>query len=148
MRVGAVNITLSYWCMSPGIAMKNFVREEKIGSVLLTSGTLSPLDTFANELQIPFPIRLENDHVVDRRQIIVSCVSAGPGNCPLDSSFKCRDEPRYKQDLGYTVVQFLKLIPGGVLMFFPSYVVMKSIIDFWKSSKQSKFVIPFQFKGL
>ncbi len=36
----------------------------RLRSFLLTSGTLSPLDTFAAELQLPFPMRLENPHVI------------------------------------------------------------------------------------
>ena len=37
-------------------------------SILLTSGTLSPLDSFAHELGLPFPIRLENPHVIAKEQ--------------------------------------------------------------------------------
>lgn len=40
-----------------------------VRSVLLTSGTLSPLDTFAHELQLPFKISLENPHVIDPSQV-------------------------------------------------------------------------------
>lgn len=40
-----------------------------VRSVLLTSGTLSPLDSFAHELQLPFRISLENPHVVDPSQV-------------------------------------------------------------------------------
>jgi hypothetical protein len=42
---------LSWWCFNPGIAMEEFA---KLGvqSVILTSGTLSPLDSFAFELNL------------------------------------------------------------------------------------------------
>ena len=40
----------------------------KVRCVLLTSGTLSPLDSFAQELQLEFPISLENPHVIDESQ--------------------------------------------------------------------------------
>ncbi len=46
-----------------------------------------------------------------------------------------RDTPAYKHELGLTVVNFCRIIPGGVLCFFPSYQTMQSCIDFWKSSK-------------
>ena len=52
--------------------MKRFVTEQSIQTVILTSGTLSPMDSFAAELALPFPIRLENDHVVHQSQ--VSCL--------------------------------------------------------------------------
>ena len=41
----------------------------QVRCMLLTSGTLSPLDTFAAELQLPFPITLENPHVIDASQV-------------------------------------------------------------------------------
>lgn len=46
-----------------------------VRSVLLTSGTLSPLDSFAQELQLPFKISLENPHVIDPSQVCLCPVS-------------------------------------------------------------------------
>ena len=68
--------TLSYWCFSSGISMRA-LQTLRVRSVLLTSGTLSPLDSFANELQLPFPITLENPHVIDRSQVRVSSSAMG-----------------------------------------------------------------------
>ena len=68
--------TLSYWCFSSGISMRA-LQTLRVRSVLLTSGTLSPLDSFANELQLPFPITLENPHVIDRSQVRVRSGTMG-----------------------------------------------------------------------
>lgn len=38
-------------------------------SVILTSGTLSPMSTFSSELGTTFPIQLEANHVVGRSQV-------------------------------------------------------------------------------
>lgn len=43
--------TLSWWCFNPGIAMQEFSKMG-VGSIILTSGTLSPLDSFAQELKL------------------------------------------------------------------------------------------------
>ena len=43
--------TFSFWCFSAGVAMR-LIAEEGCRSVILASGTLSPLDTFACELQM------------------------------------------------------------------------------------------------
>ncbi|KXZ47102.1 hypothetical protein GPECTOR_38g339 [Gonium pectorale] len=51
--------TLSYWRLA----------SLRLRSFLLTSGTLSPMDSFAAELQIPFPVRLENPHVIAASQV-------------------------------------------------------------------------------
>ena len=42
--------TLNFWCFNSGVAMKA-LNHSKIRSFILTSGTLSPLDSFAFELQ-------------------------------------------------------------------------------------------------
>lgn len=69
--------TLSFWCFQPGLAMRA-LQAMGVRSILLTSGTLSPLGGFAQELQLPFPVQLENPHVIDAKQVrkIGPCVSA------------------------------------------------------------------------
>lgn len=64
---------LSYWCFSPGLAMEEFVRQG-VYSVILTSGTLSPLSSFSSELKVPFPITLQNPHVIEPCQITVQVI--------------------------------------------------------------------------
>lgn len=54
-------------CFMPGLAMQMLARC-KIRSFLLTSGTLSPLSSFAAELRLDFPIVLENPHVIHDAQ--------------------------------------------------------------------------------
>ncbi|KAG7264351.1 hypothetical protein CRUP_020876 [Coryphaenoides rupestris] len=65
---------LSYWCFSPGFSMQDLVRQG-VRSIILTSGTLSPLLSFTAEMQIPFPVTLENTHVIQRDQIFVSVLT-------------------------------------------------------------------------
>ena len=65
---GAGGPTLSYWCFQPGMAMRQLLATG-VRSVLLTSGTLSPLASFAAELQIPFRVQLENPHVIGDEQV-------------------------------------------------------------------------------
>ena len=41
--------TLSYWCFSPGHAMEE-LKANGVRSIILTSGTLSPLSSFKTEM--------------------------------------------------------------------------------------------------
>jgi hypothetical protein len=69
-------ITLNLWCLNPAVCfdeLKGLCR-----SIVLTSGTLSPLVTFASELDVPFPVRLEASHVIDPSQVWVGTLSHGP----------------------------------------------------------------------
>uniref|UniRef100_A0A670Z4W8 Regulator of telomere elongation helicase 1 n=1 Tax=Pseudonaja textilis TaxID=8673 RepID=A0A670Z4W8_PSETE len=94
---------LSYWCFSPGFSMQELVRQG-VRSIILTSGTLSPLSTFALEMQIPFPVSLENPHVIDEHQIF----------------------------------NLVRIIPNGLLVFFPSYPVMDKSLEYWKAHDFTK----------
>jgi regulator of telomere elongation helicase 1 len=40
---------LSFWCMVPGVTMRE-LQAEGVKSIVLTSGTLSPMESFAHEL--------------------------------------------------------------------------------------------------
>lgn len=55
--------TVSYWCFAPSEAMRELANLN-VRSILVTSGTLSPLDSYAMELDLPFPNRLENPHII------------------------------------------------------------------------------------
>jgi regulator of telomere elongation helicase 1 len=89
--VGKAGRVLSYWCFSPGFGknynifilffifgynsllrcftgMRDLV-EEGARCLILTSGTLSPLNSFAAELQVPFPVTLENPHIISSSQV-------------------------------------------------------------------------------
>jgi Fanconi anemia group J protein len=58
-------------------------------SIVLASGTLSPLDSFAGELRLPFHVRLEAPHVVDmRRQVWAGVLPSGPDGRVLTGTFK------------------------------------------------------------
>ena len=61
-------------------------------------------------------------------------VPVGPKGAALNSSYNNRDSREYKEDLGYAVVNFARMVPDGLLVFFPSYGVLKSCTDFWKST--------------
>uniref|UniRef100_A0A8C9TTG6 Regulator of telomere elongation helicase 1 n=1 Tax=Scleropages formosus TaxID=113540 RepID=A0A8C9TTG6_SCLFO len=118
---------LSYWCFSPGFSMQELVRQG-VRSIILTSGTLSPLGSFTAEMQIPFPVSLENPHVIQRDQIFVSVIDKGPDNIQLSSYMNnCFSSSPQKVNLG-------RVIPHGLLVFFPSYPVMEKTLEFWKAN--------------
>ena len=64
--------------------------EQGVRSVILTSGTLSPLKPFISELGIPIDVQLENPHIVTGKQVCVGVLAQGPDGHPLNSSFNTR----------------------------------------------------------
>ncbi|XP_042197672.1 regulator of telomere elongation helicase 1 [Callorhinchus milii] len=122
---------LSYWCFCPGYSMAELMRQG-VRSIILTSGTLSPLSSFTLEMQIPFPVSLENPHVIDKHQIWIGIVPKGPDGALLSSAYDKRFTPEYISSLGQTIVNIGRVVPDGLLVFFPSYPVMDKNLEFWK----------------
>ncbi|XP_058226856.1 regulator of telomere elongation helicase 1 homolog [Rhododendron vialii] len=129
---GKASRTLSWWCFNPGLAMDSF-SQLGVGSIILTSGTLSPMDSFAHEFKLEFPIRLENPHVISANQIWVGVVPSGPSGYAFNSSYRSRDLVEYKLELGNAIVNFARIVPDGLLVFFPSYYLMDQCIGCWKN---------------
>ena len=123
--------TLSYWCFHPGLTMRELM-DQGVRSLILTSGTLSPLSSFKSELDIPFNVELENTHVIEKYQVFVAIIPQGPDGKRLNSSYQFRSTPEYQVSLGNTIVNVARIIPNGLLVFFPSYAVMDIIISKWQ----------------
>ena len=80
-------ITLHLWCLNPAVCFDEL--KQLCRSIVLTSGTLSPLATFASELGVEFPVRLEASHVIDASQVWVGTLSQGPtGQYPVPTTFR------------------------------------------------------------
>ncbi|XP_025057485.1 regulator of telomere elongation helicase 1 isoform X1 [Alligator sinensis] len=122
---------LSYWCFSPGYSMHELVRQG-VRTIILTSGTLSPLSSLTMEMQIPFPVCLENPHVIDEHQIWVGIIPKGPDGAVLSSSYGKRFSEEYLSSLGKTIGNLVRVIPDGLLVFFPSYPVMDKSLAHWR----------------
>lgn len=58
----------------------------------------------------------------------------GPAGQVLNSSYANRESKACKEDLGNAVVNFARMIPGGMLVFFPAYAVMRDCVDTWKAA--------------
>jgi fanconi anemia group J protein len=58
---------MSIWCMNPACTFRPIERLAR--SVVVTSGTLSPMDSFESELGVKFAETLSTSHVVDEGQV-------------------------------------------------------------------------------
>ncbi|XP_017781258.1 PREDICTED: regulator of telomere elongation helicase 1 homolog isoform X2 [Nicrophorus vespilloides] len=124
---------LSFWCFSPGFGM-NILMGQGVKSVILTSGTLAPLPPLITELELNVGFQLENPHIVKGDQICVKILSKGPDGQILNCNYQNRDNPKYITSLGRTVSNLIRVIPHGMLVFFPSYVMLRKCKDSWQES--------------
>ncbi|XP_030755361.1 regulator of telomere elongation helicase 1 homolog isoform X1 [Sitophilus oryzae] len=143
------NRILCFWCFSPGFGM-DMILSNNIKALILTSGTLAPLKPFISELELKVTVQLENPHIIGSNQICVKILTAGSDGEPLNSSYQNRENPRYISSLGRTIVNLTRIIPNGLLIFFPTYPVMHKCQSSWQedgiwssiSSQKAIFVEP------
>ncbi|CAI5724717.1 unnamed protein product [Peronospora effusa] len=127
-------LKMCIWCLNAAVAFSDIANQAH--SVILTSGTLSPMESFAGELGVNFSIRLEANHVVNmRKQVFIGAVMHGPGNVDLQSTYNNQQDPRYQDSIGHLLLQYSQVIPGGILMFFPSYSLLNKLTTRWKKTK-------------
>ena len=109
-----------------------------VRSILVTSGTLSPLPSYSMELGLPFPHTLENPHIIQEDQVHVRVIGKGVSGKLLSSSYERRQDGEYYSELGNTLASLSKVIPAGMLIFFPSYGVMETCIERWGGPSLSR----------
>jgi Rad3-related DNA helicase len=80
-------------CFNASYAFENLL-SKKPRSIILTSGTLSPLDVFAQEIGVAFKYKLVNSHVINKDQILVNVLKAGfDPKTEFSSTFEQRERP-------------------------------------------------------
>ncbi|KAH0515281.1 Regulator of telomere elongation helicase 1 [Microtus ochrogaster] len=101
---------LSYWCFSPSHSMRELVCQG-VRTLILTSGTLAPLSSFALEMQMYEPPLAGTWWMGVGMLASVTL----PGN-------------------------IARVVPHGLLVFFPSYPVMEKSLEFWRAQDLAKKV--------
>ncbi|XP_022936915.1 Fanconi anemia group J protein homolog [Cucurbita moschata] len=127
--------TFSLWCLNPAVVFRDI--GDLSLSVILTSGTLSPMNSFSSELGVQFGTSLEAPHVIDvESQVWPAIISSGPGNYPLNGSYKTADGYAFQDALGKSLEEIFLIAPGGCLVFFPSYKLMEKLQNRWSETGQ------------
>lgn len=117
-------------CCTPSFLFSRIQAEKPI-SMLVTSGTLSPINSLEQELGIPLILKLSCQHVVQREQVITTVLGSGITDQPFNFSYASRNNPNLPLELGNTIADICSKVKGGVLIFFPSYALMKEYTEKW-----------------
>lgn len=122
---------LGFWCFNAGIGFRE-IQKLNPKSIILTSGTLSPLTSFQQELQVDFKWKLENPHVISPEQVSISILSKGVNGNSFNFKFGNRENEHAIFDLGFSILKIVQDTPGGVLIFFASYSYMEKCHELWE----------------
>nr|XP_048302714.1 Fanconi anemia group J protein isoform X2 [Myodes glareolus] len=115
-----VNV-LNFWCLNPAVAFSDI--NNKVRTIVLTSGTLSPLKSFSSELGVTFNIQLEANHVISDSQVWVGTVGSGPKGRNLCATFQHTETFEFQDEVGMLLLSVCQTVSQGILCFLPSYKV-------------------------
>lgn len=58
-------------------------------------------------------------------------ITRGSDQVAVSSKFEVRNDPAVVRNFGQIMVEFSKIVPDGVVCFFPSYLYMEQIVSMW-----------------
>lgn len=125
------NPILHFTCLDASIAIKPVF--DRFSSVIITSGTISPLDMYPKMLNFQTVIQESYTMTLARRSFLPMIVTKGSDQVSISSRFEIRNDPSVVRNYGSLLIEFSKITPDGMVVFFPSYLYMESIISMWQS---------------
>ena len=120
---------LYFACMDASIAIKPVF--ERFQSVIITSGTLSPLDMYAKILDFHASNTCSLPMTLSRPCICPMIVARGNDQVTMSSRYESRDDISVIRNYGLLVVEMSSIVPDGIVCFFTSYSFMETIIGAW-----------------
>ncbi|XP_065563934.1 general transcription and DNA repair factor IIH helicase subunit XPD-like [Artemia franciscana] len=123
------NPTLYLSCLDSSIAIKPVF--DRFQSVVITSGTLSPLDMYPKILDFHPVVSASFTMTLARPCILPMIVTKGNDQVAISSKFESREDTSVIRNYGALLVEVARTVPDGVVCFFTSYRYMETIVSAW-----------------
>ena len=118
-----------FCCNDASIAIRPIF--ERFQSVVITSGTLSPIDMYPRILGFQ-PRAVHSFSMSFSRNVICPLVvTRGADQVPLCSKFDTRSDAATIRNYGKLLVETAAAVPDGIVAFFTSYLYMQEIVRVW-----------------
>jgi len=125
--------SLKAFCFNPGLSFI-VLETKKPRSIILTSGTLCPMDALEKDLKINFEIKLVQGHIINDDQVLLQIVTRDHSKSLFNFNYANRDNAKQLKSLGNLISEICAVTPGGVLVFFCSYVMLNKCFNSWKEN--------------
>lgn len=123
------NPVLRFSCMDASIAIRPVF--ERFQSVIITSGTLSPLDMYPKILSFHPVLMSTFSMTLARTCICPMIISRGNDQVVMTSKFESREDVAVIRNYGHLLVEMSRIVPDGLVCFFVSYEYMESVVASW-----------------
>ncbi|WUR03369.1 general transcription and DNA repair factor IIH helicase subunit XPD (RAD3) [Vairimorpha necatrix] len=138
------NPILRLACLDSSIAISQVF--SKFKNVIITSGTLSPIEMYPKILNFVPKKVVEIGATLDRNaispliltkgndQMTIKSTNEENGVNTITTSFSLRSEPSVVRNYGTLLIELSKNVPDGLICFFPSYIYMEEIVSLWSET--------------
>ncbi|XP_041351579.1 general transcription and DNA repair factor IIH helicase subunit XPD-like isoform X2 [Gigantopelta aegis] len=116
-------------CMDASIAIKPVF--DRFQTVVITSGTLSPLDMYPKILDFRPVTMASFTMTLARTCLCPMIVSKGNDQVAMTSKFETREDVAVIRNYGNLLVDMSAVVPDGIACFFTSYIYMETIVASW-----------------
>ena len=130
---GVYDPELELSCLDASIAMRMVT--DRFPTVILTSGTLSPLGIYPKLLNLTRVVTSEALSVSLARECVCPMVVVRSNDQTLLSSkFDLRNDPDVIRGYGSLLEEFSQTVPDGIVAFFTSKMYMRLVVQRWFES--------------
>ncbi|EPS45783.1 hypothetical protein H072_142 [Dactylellina haptotyla CBS 200.50] len=133
-------VGLRYMLLDPTHHFKDLVEDAR--AVILAGGTMEPMSDYVNHL---FPylssekLRMVScGHVIPKDNMLAMTVPTGVTGQEFEFTFDKRGQAQLIMELGRTILNLCNVIPHGVVVFFPSYSYLETVVKVWEGKTQSE----------
>jgi DNA excision repair protein ERCC-2 len=126
---GATDPVIQLACLDSSLAIAPLFK--RFGSVIITSGTLSPIDLYPKLLQFEPCVSESLNMSTFRPCIRPLVITRGSDQLAVSTKFEDRGDLGVVRNYGAMLVELCSIIPDGVVAFFTSYSYMESLVSEW-----------------
>ncbi|XP_062914373.1 ATP-dependent DNA helicase DDX11 isoform X1 [Mobula hypostoma] len=130
--------SLKFLLLNPAVHFAEIVKESR--AVVIAGGTMQPVAEFKDQLLFTSGVSADRlvefscGHVIPPENILPIILCSGPSGQQLEFTFQKRDKPQLLDECGRVLVNLCKVVPGGIVCFFPSYEYENLVYKHWEKT--------------
>lgn len=124
-----LNPIMHFTCVDASIAIRPVF--QRFSTVIITSGTLSPLSMYPRILDFRPVIAVSFTMTLARQCICPLIVTKGNDQVSMSSEFETRNDFSVIRNYGHLLIEMASTVPDGIVCFFTSYIYMEQVIATW-----------------
>ncbi|KIJ59456.1 hypothetical protein HYDPIDRAFT_118436 [Hydnomerulius pinastri MD-312] len=130
-------VEVKYQLLNPSTTFREVVDAAR--SVVLAGGTMSPMSDVICQL-FPFVpsermTTFSCGHIIPQSHVQTLCLTKGPAGSILEFKHAQQSDKQLLNELGQLILNFCNVVPGGMVVFFPSYSALSFAQRSWSAAQ-------------